>query len=148
MSRDYKGRRGSAIGGLSGGAGLLLGLAIGLGVAAALYIYDRRPGAQAPTTPQASARADRTGLFNCPHTGVALAALEKLVRRGDIRRSDRVVVISTAHGLKFVDFKLRYHEMRLEGIAPNWANPAIELPAEYGPVRDRMLREIDARFGA
>lgn len=97
---------------------------------------------------EAAARADRTGLFNCPHTGVALAALEKLVRRGDIRRSDRVVVISTAHGLKFVDFKLRYHEMRLEGIAPNWANPAIELPAEYGPVRDRMLREIDARFGA
>jgi threonine synthase len=97
---------------------------------------------------EASARADRTGLFNCPHTGVALAALEKLVRRGDIRRSDRVVVISTAHGLKFVDFKLRYHEMRLEGIAPTWANPAIELPAEYGPVRDRMLREIDARFGS
>jgi cell division protein FtsN len=59
MSRDYKGRRGSAMGGLSGGAGLLLGLAIGLGVAAALYIYDRRPGAQAPSTPQASARADR-----------------------------------------------------------------------------------------
>ena len=59
MSRDYKGRRGSAMGGLSGGAGLLLGLAIGLGVAAALYIYDRRPGAQAPTTPQASTRADR-----------------------------------------------------------------------------------------
>src|SRR6185295_171711 len=59
MSRDYKGRRGSAMGGLSGGAGLLLGLAIGLGVAAALYIYDRRPSAQPPTTPQASARADR-----------------------------------------------------------------------------------------
>ena len=29
----------------------------------------------------AAARADRTGLFNCPHTGVALAALEKLVAR-------------------------------------------------------------------
>ena len=27
----------------------------------------------------AAARADATGMFNCPHTGVALAALEKLV---------------------------------------------------------------------
>ena len=26
----------------------------------------------------AAARADRAGLFTCPHTGVALAALEKL----------------------------------------------------------------------
>ena len=32
----------------------------------------------------AAARADRTGMFNCPHTGVALAALEKLVARGDV----------------------------------------------------------------
>jgi threonine synthase len=97
---------------------------------------------------EACARADRTGLFNCPHTGVALAAMEKLVKRGVIRRSDRVVVISTAHGLKFVDFKVRYHEMRLEGIASTWPNPAIELPADYAAVRERMLREIELRFGA
>jgi hypothetical protein len=31
---------------------------------------------------------------------------------------------------------------------PSWSNPAIELPADYGAVRDRMLREIDLRFGA
>jgi threonine synthase len=97
---------------------------------------------------EACARADRTGLFNCPHTGVALAAMEKLVKGGLIRRKDRVVVLSTAHGLKFVDFKVRYHEMRLEGISSNWANPAIELPADYGAVRERMLREIETRFGA
>ena len=30
----------------------------------------------------AAARADRAGLFTCPHTGVALAALEKLAARG------------------------------------------------------------------
>ena len=30
----------------------------------------------------AAARADRTGMFNCPHTGVALAVLEKLRARG------------------------------------------------------------------
>jgi threonine synthase len=93
-----------------------------------------------------AARADRTGLFNCPHTGVALAATRKLVERGTIRPSDRVVVISTAHGLKFVDFKLRYHELRLEGIEPLEPNPPIELPADYAAVRDRMLREIERRF--
>ena len=32
----------------------------------------------------AAARADRTGMFNCPHTGVALAALIKLRQRGTI----------------------------------------------------------------
>jgi threonine synthase len=93
-----------------------------------------------------AARADRTGLFNCPHTGVALAALRKLVERGTIRPSDRVVVISTAHGLKFVDFKVRYHEMQLEGIESLEPNPPLELPADYGVVRDRMLREIERRF--
>jgi threonine synthase len=94
----------------------------------------------------ACARADRTGLFNCPHTGVALAAMEKLLRRGEIRKSDRVVVISTAHGLKFVDFKVRYHEMRLEGIESQLANPPIELAARYETVRDEMLRQIEQRF--
>jgi threonine synthase len=97
---------------------------------------------------EAAAHADRTGLFNCPHTGVALAAMRKLLQRGEIRRGDRVVVISTAHGLKFVDFKVRYHEMRLEGIASEVPNPPIELPADYGTVRDAMLRQIERRFGA
>ncbi len=96
---------------------------------------------------EACAEADRTGLFNCPHTGVALVALKKLIGRGLIEKHHRVVVISTAHGLKFVDFKAQYHRSELEGIAPELANPPIELPAEYEGVRDRMLREIDSRFG-
>lgn len=95
---------------------------------------------------EAAMQADRTGLFNCPHTGVALAAMIKLVKRGEIRKQDRVVVISTAHGLKFTDYKLRYHQMELEGIVSEMPNPPIELPADYDAVRDRMLREIDARF--
>jgi len=96
---------------------------------------------------EASAHADRTGLFNCPHTGVALAALRKLQARGEVRPGDRVVVISTAHGLKFVDFKLKYHEMQLEGVVPEHANPPIELPADYGTVRDELMRQIEGRFG-
>ena len=97
---------------------------------------------------EACARADRTGLLNCPHTGVALAATRKLAARGEIAPNDRVVVISTAHGLKFTDFKVRYHEMQLEGIVSEQPNPAIELPADYRKVRDRMLREIELRFGS
>jgi threonine synthase len=31
----------------------------------------------------AAAHADRTGMFNCPHTGVALAASLKLIGEGD-----------------------------------------------------------------
>jgi len=97
---------------------------------------------------EACARADRTGLFNCPHTGVALAATQKLIERGDIGKGDRVVAISTAHGLKFVDFKVKYHEMQLDGVASQLPNPPLELPADYETVRDQMLREIDRRFGA
>jgi threonine synthase len=96
---------------------------------------------------EACAHADRTGLFNCPHTGVALAATAKLSKRGTIRPGDRVVVISTAHGLKFTDFKVRYHSRTLEGIEPELPNPPIELPARYQTVRDEMMRQIEQRFG-
>ena len=41
----------------------------------------------------AAARADRTGMFNCPHTGVALAVLLKLVQRREIGPKERVVVV-------------------------------------------------------
>ena len=95
---------------------------------------------------EAVAHADRTGLFNCPHTGVALAALRKLRARGEIRASERVVVISTAHGLKFTDFKVAYHRDRLPDVRPELANRPIDLAADYREVRDRILREVDLRF--
>jgi threonine synthase len=92
----------------------------------------------------ACARADRTGLYTCPHTGVALAALFKSIARGDIQPGDRVVVISTAHGLKFTDFKVAYHESRLQDALSHHANPPLELPADVDVVQeaiDRTLRE-------
>jgi threonine synthase len=91
----------------------------------------------------AAARADLTGLYSCPHTGVALAALFKLVERGEIKRNDRVIVISTAHGLKFTDFKVGYHDGALEGVTPRYANPPLELPASY----DAVSEAIDRTFG-
>jgi threonine synthase len=93
----------------------------------------------------ACARADRTGLFTCPHTGVALAALLKLVERGAIERSSKVVVISTAHGLKFPEFKVRYHESRLGDLAvtARHRNEPVELDPEYEQVRTAILRSFD-----
>jgi len=93
---------------------------------------------------QAAARADRTGMFTDPHTGVALAVLEKLVDRGEISRNERVVVVSTASGLKFPDFKVGYHEGTLEGIADTYANHPVVLPAEYEAVKRAALDGVDA----
>jgi threonine synthase len=93
----------------------------------------------------ASARADRTGLFNCPHTGVALACLEKLAARKVIGRREKVVVISTAHGLKFVESKARYHEQSLPGIESHGANRPIELGSDPHEVTDAIHRVLDAR---
>ena len=95
----------------------------------------------------ASALADRTGLFNCPHTGVALAVLFKLLERRWIQPHEKVVVISTAHGLKFTDFKRRYHEGKLKGLASRHANRPIELPADYGEARDAIFRALEQHSG-
>jgi threonine synthase len=94
----------------------------------------------------AAARADRTGLFNCPHTGVALAVLFKLVERGTIGAHDRVVVISTANGLKFPEFKIRYHESRLPDVTPLYTNLPVNLPPDYHQVREVIMRALERRI--
>jgi len=92
----------------------------------------------------ASGHADRDGLFTCPHTGVALAALTKLAGRGLVTRDHEVVVISTASGLKFAEFKVGYHEGRLADVpTPTYRNVPIELPERYEAVRDALHRGLD-----
>ncbi|KAK9828919.1 hypothetical protein WJX72_002784 [[Myrmecia] bisecta] len=91
----------------------------------------------------AAARADLTGMFNCPHTGVALAALIKLRERGVIAPSDRTVVISTAHGLKFTQSKVAYHSKELEGVKGTFANPPQPVRDDLGSVMDA----IRGKFG-
>jgi threonine synthase len=93
----------------------------------------------------AAALADTTGLFCCPHTGVALSALFKLVEKGVVRPEHKVVVISTAHGLKFTEFKLNYHTDKLREVTPRHANVPIEIPATYDKVVDTIYRELDRR---
>jgi threonine synthase len=90
----------------------------------------------------AAARADRAGLYSCPQTGVALAVLFKLVARGDVKPDDRVVVISTAHGLKFTRFKVGYHDGELADVVARYANPPLELPADIDTVRQAIDRRI------
>jgi threonine synthase len=92
----------------------------------------------------AAALGDTTGMFNCPHTGVALAALIKLVKAGKIDRSERVVVISTAHGLKFTDFKVKYHEGKLD-FPSRHANRPVEVPASVDAVKEALRRALKER---
>jgi len=90
----------------------------------------------------AAARADLTGMFNCPHTGVALAALIKLREKGVISPSDRTVVISTAHGLKFTNSKIAYHAKEIEGFASTYANPPVVVKEDFGAVMDVLKHKL------
>jgi threonine synthase len=91
----------------------------------------------------AAARADLTGLFTCPHTGVALAVLEKLVANKTISSNDRVVVVSTAHGLKFTEFKTKYHESKIPDVFSKYKNQPIETPADPEFVKKVIEKRIN-----
>lgn len=91
----------------------------------------------------AAAAADLEGAFCCPQTGVALAALQKLAAAGTIARGSEVVVISTAHGLKFSAFKEGYHAAS-PGARGRLANPPVEVAASASAV----LKALDQRLAA
>ncbi len=92
----------------------------------------------------AAALGDTTGMFTCPHTGVALAALIKLLKAGKIDKSEHVVVISTAHGLKFTDFKVNYHEEKLD-FPCRFANKPIELQPSVDAVKEALKQALQKR---
>ena len=87
----------------------------------------------------AAAEADREGAFACPHTGVALAVTAKLARSGVITTGSRVVVISTAHGLKFPAFKSGYH-----ATGGAWANPPQVIPPDAGAIKAVLDQRLSA----
>ncbi|MCB1141084.1 MAG: threonine synthase [Leptospiraceae bacterium] len=70
----------------------------------------------------AASRGDQYGLYNDPHTGVALAAMLKLIEKKKILKGEKVVIISTANGLKFTEFKTAYHESEIPGIDSKLVN--------------------------
>jgi len=57
--------------------------------------------------------ATRDGHFVCPQTGTALAGLRQAVKRGFIKKGQRVVVIGTATGLKFSKVPQKYADPSL-----------------------------------
>lgn len=90
----------------------------------------------------ASGLADRTGMYTCPHTGVALAVLMKLAEKGEIDKNGKTVVISTAHGLKFSEFKVGYHEKSIKDVSSEYANIPIELEADADKVKHALDKEF------
>jgi threonine synthase len=92
----------------------------------------------------AAAFADRFGFFNDPQTGVALGATMKLVRSGAIPRNARTVVLSTAHGLKFIDFKMRFHQ----GLLPESDRALANLPVHVAPTLSAVMAAIEDKVTA
>lgn len=90
----------------------------------------------------AAALADRTGMYACPHTAVALAVLFKLKNQGVIQKDDRTIVISTAHGLKFTQFKVDYHAGTLPEAESHHANPPVNLPADVSLVKETIAHRL------
>jgi threonine synthase len=78
----------------------------------------------------AFALANRHGLAICPNSAVALAGAAKLRAEGVIRRDDLVVVVATAHALKFSGTMAALHR----GGGP-FANPPRRVPATLDAVR-------------
>ncbi len=91
----------------------------------------------------AAALADFSGLMTDPHTGVALAVLQKLKKKNIIERNETVVVISTAHGLKFIDFKVNYHKNKLKDVQAKYQNKPIELEATLDDVKQIVHEKIE-----
>lgn len=93
----------------------------------------------------AASLADFSGLMTDPHTGVALAALQKLKKSKVIDPEETVVVISTANGLKFIDFKVKYHENALSEVKALYENPPVEIPASLDAVKKAVYANIEKR---
>ncbi len=90
----------------------------------------------------AAARGDLYGLYNDPHTGVALAALFKLMTKGVIEKKQKVVIISTANGLKFTEFKVHFHEGQIPGVNEKWRNSVHKSEAKFEKTMDLIQKLI------
>ncbi|GJT50655.1 hypothetical protein Tco_0884632 [Tanacetum coccineum] len=93
----------------------------------------------------AMAQADSTGMFICPHTGVALTALHKLRKSGVISPTERTVVVSTAHGLKFTQSKIDYHSKVIPDMACSLANLPVNVKADFGSVMDVLKKYLESK---
>ena len=83
--------------------------------------------------------ADRSGLYVCPHTAVALGAIRQSLQNGTIAAGEQVVVVATAHGLKFTEFKTSTAENTVEGATLTNAALPIEVDNTYADVQHAAL---------
>jgi len=91
----------------------------------------------------AAALADFSGLLTDPHTGVALGVLQKLQKKKIIAPDETVVVISTANGLKFIDFKVKYHEATLEEVSVKHQNMPMEIEPKIDIVKKIVNDKVE-----
>lgn len=89
---------------------------------------------------RAGRKADESGLYVCPHTAVAIAAVSKQRASGVIAEGERVVVVATAHGLKFTEFKVAATSGRVPGVTGLEARAPIEVKDSYAAVKDAALK--------
>ena len=88
------------------------------------------------------AQAVFTGMFICPHTGVALTALMKLRSNGIIQPNDHTVIVSTAHGLKFTQSKIDYHSSDIKDMACQFTNPPVSVKGDFWSVMDILKKYL------
>jgi threonine synthase len=89
-----------------------------------------------------SASADLNGLFTCPETGLALAALRKLIEAGSVSRRDRVIVLAPENGLKFLLEKQAYHMGMIIGAADKFSNRPQIVEPRAEAVLEAALRKL------
>jgi threonine synthase len=89
---------------------------------------------------EAAALADRHGQYLCPQTAAALAGVAAAAREGKIGRDASVVLVSTAHGLKFTEFKVRYHEGTLADATCAGRNAPVRVAADLASVRAALAK--------
>lgn len=84
----------------------------------------------------AMVEVDNCGISICPNSGTAVAGYKKLREKNIIQKKEKVVIVSTAHGLKFSQLKIDYHQKKYSHINCNKANTPISLPATLDAVKN------------
>ena len=110
---------------------------------ALLYVDGVVEQASEEELANAAAKCDQYGMFNDPHTGVALACLQKLRTQGKMSKEETAVVISTAHGLKFSDTKAAYHSCELP-LTAKYSNTPVELEADRESILEVLQKSLSS----
>lgn len=109
----------------------------------AVRALQKTEGVVVQTTEQqlteVAAEADQTGFYLCPHTAVAMSGVKQAVNGGVIHKDARVVVVSTAHGLKFTEFKVATQANQVAHVQLASTHAPIDVPDRFEDVRAAAL---------